>query len=59
MHNYDNCNEFIIVIMKVVMAPAAEKKIGVLKKVDFQDCQILLSTVSWGGWGGPPANLGK
>ena len=39
-------------IMKVVMAPAAEK-FGVLKKVDFQDFQILLSTVSWGGGGSP------
>ena len=41
-------------IMKVVIAPAAEK-LGVLKKVDFQDFQILLSTVSW-GVGGPLGN---
>ena len=33
-------------------------KNGDIKKVDFQDFQILLSTVSW-GVGGPPANLGK
>ena len=41
------------------MAPAAEKIGEGIKKVDFQDFQILLSTVSWGGGGGPPANLGK
>ena len=35
------------------MAPAAEKMGGVLKNVDFQDFQILLSTVSWGGGGSP------
>ena len=34
------------------MAPAAEK-VGGIKKFDFQDFQILLSTVSWGGWGVP------
>ena len=30
------------------MAPAAEKIGEGIKKVDFQDFQILLSTVSWG-----------
>ena len=35
------------------MAPAAEKNEDI-KKVDFQDFQILLSTVSWGGGGGVP-----
>ena len=35
------------------MAPAAEKIGEGIKKVDFQDFQILLSTVSWGGGGVP------